>query len=62
MQEKFNVSQTPNAPRQRKVIVCYTCGIEGHMYTQCPSQTQRDWGQGIYPFQNNLNNTNNNFH
>ena len=54
----FNVSQTRNAPRQWNIIVCYTCGIGGHMSAQSFSQRQRDWGQGIYPFQNNQNNTN----
>ena len=38
MQANFNVSQTRDAPRQRRVIVCYTCGVEEHISTQCPSR------------------------
>ena len=62
MQAHFNVSQTRNAPRQRKVIVCYTCGVEGHISTQCPSRQQGDWGKGTYQFQGIQNNTSNKFH
>ena len=28
MQATFNVSQTRNVPKPRRVIVCYTCGVE----------------------------------
>ena len=37
MQANFNVSQTQDAPKPRRVILCYTCGVEGHISTQCPS-------------------------
>ena len=60
MQENFN--QTRDAQRRRRVIVCYTCGVEGHISTRCPSRRQGDWGQGMDPFQSNQNNTSNNFH
>ena len=33
MQANFNISKTRHAPRQRRVIVCYTCGVEGHIST-----------------------------
>ena len=33
MQANFDVSQTRDAPRERRVIVCYTCGVEGHIST-----------------------------
>ena len=42
MQENFN--QTRDAQRRRRVIVCYTCGVEGHISTRCPSRRQGDWG------------------
>ena len=38
MEANFNVSQTREIPRERRVIVCYTCGVEGHISTRCPSQ------------------------
>ena len=47
MQGNFNVSQTRDAPNPRKVIVCYTCLVEGHIYTRSPSRWQGDWGQCI---------------
>ena len=42
MQANFNISKTRHAPRQRRVIVCYTCGVEEHISTSCPSQRQDD--------------------
>ena len=43
------------------MIVCYTCGVEGHISTHFPSIRQGDWDQGMYEFQSNQNNTSNNF-
>ena len=56
MQANFNVSQTRNAPRERRVIVCYTCGVEGHISTQCPLRRHGDWGRGMYEQLNQPNN------
>ena len=60
MQANFNVSQTRDAPRERRVIVCYTCGVEGHISTRWMSFATT-MGRGMYRLQSNQNNTNNNF-
>ena len=44
MQANFNVSQTQDAPNERRVVVCYTCGVEGHISTQFPSRRQGGLG------------------
>ena len=59
MQANFNVSQTRDAPRERRVIVCYTCGVEGHISTRCPSRRQGGWGRGMHQPQSNQNNNTN---
>ena len=56
MQASFNVSQTRDAPKPRRVIVCYTCGVEGHISTRCPLRRQGDWGRGMYEQLNQPNN------
>ena len=58
MQANFNVSQTRDAPRERRVIVCYTCGVEGHISTRWMSFATT-MGRGMYRLQSNQNNTNN---
>ena len=38
MQANVNVNQTQDAPKPKRMIVCYTCGVEEHISTQCPSR------------------------
>ena len=59
MQASFNTKQVQEVPCERRAVVCYSCGVEGHIATRCPSRQQGGLGRGLYQLQGNLNVTNN---
>ena len=59
MQASFNAKPVREVPRERRAVVCYSCGVEGHIATRCPSRQQGGLGRGLYQVQRNPNVTNN---
>ena len=57
MQASFNTNQGREVPQEKRVPVFYSCGVEGHIATRCPSR--RGFGRGIYQVQGGLNSPNN---
>ena len=59
MQASFNTNQVREVPPEKRVPVCYSCGVEGHIATRCPSRRQGGLGRGIYQLQGGSNAPNN---
>ena len=44
MQTNFTTNQGREVPQEKRVPVCYSCGVEGHIATRCPSRRKGGFG------------------
>ena len=52
-------NQVRVVPQEKRIPVCYACGVEGHIATWCPSRRQGGLGRGVYQVQGGSNFPNN---